>query len=442
MYLVNKILNWFLFQGVHQGLTETQRQDVKFINREALTAFIVSLPCVPMCYISLPNTNDYLILFCIFCFYFSSIFFNKFQLYGYAKSSILLVAEIGVFWAASTFGNESNLHYIFIIIAFATIVNFQKNEKIYLYSVLGSIVALLLILYFTNFSLLKTEQLDASQINIAQQTSFYLCFVGSIIMAFFYINKFTKQRQKINDYNQELEQKFEELQKLNKELDRFVYSVSHDLRAPITSVLGLIYLSRRSESFEEVRQYMDLQEKSLKKLDNFIADILHYSRNNRMEINAQEVDFQEELENILELQNQYDPNIKIETKIEVKQEVRFSTDKQRLVIVLNNLIGNAFRYYNPYQKKSFIHLVANISIEKAIIKITDNGIGIGKEHIDKIFGMFYRATDKTAGSGLGLYIVKEVIEKLKGKISVESELGKGTTFTIEIPNLKTENPPS
>jgi signal transduction histidine kinase len=138
----------------------------------------------------------------------------------------------------------------------------------------------------------------------------------------------------------------------------------------------------------------------------------------------------------LELQNQYDPNQSIETQITVKQDNLFFTDKQRLTVALNNLISNAFRYYNPYQKQPFIHLFVEVFPQKAIIEIKDNGIGIGKEHLSRIFEMFYRATDRTTGSGLGLYIVKEVIDKLKGSVKVESELGRGTTFTIEIPNLK------
>lgn len=438
MYLLNKILYWLLYQGVHDGLTETQIQDVKFINGEAITVFLISLPSVPICYFFFPDTSYYLILLCFFCSFFFVNIFNRFRLYEFAKSSLLIVAEISIFWAACTFGKESNLHYVFIVVAFASVITFQSNDKKYLAAMLITSVLLLLILYITDFSLFATIELSSSQIKGMEYTSFSLCFIGSIVIAFFYINKFSYQRQQINDYNIELEKNVDELRKLNTELDRFVYSVSHDLRAPIASVLGLIYLSRMSSSFEEVKLYADLQEKSLKKLESFIADILDYSKNNRMDLNVQEVDFQQEFEDILELQTQYIPNQKIETQISIQQPNLFFTDKQRLNILLNNLVSNAFRYYNPDQKQSFIHLSAEVFPEKAIIKIMDNGIGIGREHIEKIFGMFYRATSTVTGSGLGLYITKEVVEKLKGKISVSSELGKGTDFIIEIPNLREE----
>ncbi|MCU0392931.1 MAG: HAMP domain-containing histidine kinase [Thermoflexibacter sp.] len=431
----NKILDWLLYQGIHEGLTETKIQDVKFINREALAFFFVTLPCVPLCYIAMPYNKNYLILLLMSCFYFLPFFLNKFSLYSYAKTSILLVASTAIFWSSGTFGKESDLHYVFIILVFATILNFQRNEKKHLFFIFLITTIFLVVLFLTDFTIFYNQKLTTLQINLAQYASVYTCLAGSIIMAFFYINKFTKQRQQIKEYNEVLEKKYAELQKLNAELDRFVYSVSHDLRAPITSVLGLTYLGKRTSNVEEMHQYLDLQEKSLKKLDNFISDILNYARNSRMELHVQEINFGTEFENIVELQTQYDPNQHIQTQVAVSQNYLFFTDKQRLMIVLNNLIGNAFRYYNPYQTSPFIHLSVEVFPQKAIIKVQDNGIGIGKEHLDKIFEMFYRATDKTTGSGLGLYIAKEVVEKLKGKISVSSELGKGTTFKIEIPNL-------
>jgi signal transduction histidine kinase len=426
-----------IYQGIHEGLTETQIQDIKFINREALTAFLISFPSVPLCYISLPDTDHYLVLLCIFCFYGSPVFFNRIRLYGYAKAAILLVAAVSIFWSSSTFGKESNLHYIFAILIFGTIVNFHQKEKVYLGFVLCVIIIFLITLYASDFAIFAQEKLSPRQLDIVQYASLYTCLAGSVSMAFFYINKFTKQRQKISQYNEELERKFEELQKLNTELDRFVYSVSHDLRAPITSVLGLAYLGKRTQDLTEIYQYFDLQEKSLKKLDNFIADILNYSRNNRTEVKMQNIDFLKEFENILELQRQYEPNYQIQTSLMIKQENAFFTDKQRLVIALNNLISNAFRYHNPYQQPSWIKVVVEVLPQKALIIISDNGIGISKEHLEKVFEMFYRATEKTPGSGLGLYIVKETINKLKGTIKVASEIGKGTSFTIEIPNLAT-----
>jgi signal transduction histidine kinase len=94
------------------------------------------------------------------------------------------------------------------------------------------------------------------------------------------------------------------------------------------------------------------------------------------------------------------------------------------------------RYRDARKQDSFIKIEIETTTQKAILKFTDNGIGIQEEYLDKIFKMFFRANADSKGSGLGLYIVKGAVDKLDGNISVTSVLGKGTTFVIEIPNRK------
>jgi PAS domain S-box-containing protein len=233
---------------------------------------------------------------------------------------------------------------------------------------------------------------------------------------------------------EKLRQTNDELTKANSELDRFVYSVSHDLRAPISSLLGLIQLSRMTSSMDEIRQYMSLQEKSIQRLDNFIKDILDYSRNARLEFTPEHISFKEILENCLEQHNHMENAKRIETQIKIKEKIVFYSDKNRLNIIFNNLLSNAIKYANPRQEKCFINVTVETNEKEALIEIQDNGIGIGKEHINKVFNMFYRANDSLAGSGLGLYIVKETVNKLKGIIKLDSELGQGTKIILNLPN--------
>ena len=226
----------------------------------------------------------------------------------------------------------------------------------------------------------------------------------------------------------------DELSKANSELDRFVYSVSHDLRAPISSLLGLIQLSRMTDKIDEIKEYMSLQEKSIKRLDNFIKDILDYSRNARLEFIPEIISFEEIIENCFE-QHSHMPNAtSIVKTINIEEKAAFYSDRSRLSIVLNNLLSNSIKYANPRQSQSFIKILVNIQAKEVVVEIEDNGIGIGKDHISKIFNMFYRANDSLAGSGLGLYIVRETVLKLGGDIRVESELGKGTRISFNIPN--------
>ncbi|MCS6794790.1 MAG: PAS domain-containing sensor histidine kinase [Raineya sp.] len=234
---------------------------------------------------------------------------------------------------------------------------------------------------------------------------------------------------------EKIRQANEELSKANSELDRFVYSVSHDLRAPISSLLGLIQLARMTDNLPQIKEYLSLQEKSIRRLDNFIKDILDYSRNARLEIQPEVIHFQELIENCFEQYNYMENSKKILKTIEVKGKVPFYSDKSRLNIVFNNLLSNAIKYANMRQEQPFIEVKVDITRKQAKVSIRDNGIGIHKDHIGKVFNMFYRANDMLAGSGLGLYIVKEAINKLRGEIALESELGKGTKVYFTIPNL-------
>jgi PAS domain S-box-containing protein len=235
---------------------------------------------------------------------------------------------------------------------------------------------------------------------------------------------------------EKLQQKNEELEKLNQELDSFVYSVSHDLRAPMASVLGLINLVKDEVDTPAALMYLELMQKSIQKLDIFIRSVTDYSRNNRLEILPELIDFQSIIDDIIEGCKYMNGAEKIQTQVHITQNQSFYTDPNRLRIVLNNIISNAFKYYNPQQNLSYISIQIKVELWAAQITIIDNGIGIDKQYIERVFEMFYRASQQSTGSGLGLYIVKQTIEKLQGRLTISSELGEGTEFFIELPNLK------
>jgi signal transduction histidine kinase len=168
-------------------------------------------------------------------------------------------------------------------------------------------------------------------------------------------------------------------------------------------------------------------------LDSFIKDIINYSRNTRQEIVNENF-------NVLELLKEVTDGLKFGTGMEeifinyeIDPGLNIVTDRSRLKVVLNNVIGNALKYSDPQKEKQLITITANVQGKNLKVLIEDNGIGIAVEHQPKIFDMFYRASEKSQGSGLGLYIVKETLDKLKGKIEVSSFLGKGSKFRLEIP---------
>jgi two-component system sensor histidine kinase/response regulator len=232
----------------------------------------------------------------------------------------------------------------------------------------------------------------------------------------------------------QLKLKSEELQKSFEELDRFVYSASHDLRAPLMSILGLVKVAKL-DSMDTNTVYMDMIEKSVYKLDIFIKNIIDYHRNKNIEQVYDFVNFDKLIHDTLENFEYYNEKPNIEFRINTDQSEEFKSDIPRLKIIFNNLISNAIKYQKKDKPEQYISIDATVGGGRALIQVEDNGIGIQQEHIESIFQMYFRATNDNAGSGIGLYIVKEAVSKLSGEISVESTIGVGTRFTLNLPNF-------
>lgn len=231
-----------------------------------------------------------------------------------------------------------------------------------------------------------------------------------------------------------LQEKNQALKKANEELDRFVYSASHDLRAPLASTLGLINVTRISQDEEDKLQYLDMMEQSLNKMDKTIQDITDYSRNARLQIESEEIHFESILDDVLQRLKYLKHVDDVKINIHIEGEETFYTDKMRLYVILINLISNAIKYLRYDESDPYIDIRIQVDKQTARILVEDNGIGIDEAHLDKIFGMFFQAARESSGSGLGLFIVKESINKLKGSIRVRSELKKGSCFEIILPN--------
>jgi PAS domain S-box-containing protein len=232
-----------------------------------------------------------------------------------------------------------------------------------------------------------------------------------------------------------LKKRNKELKKINKEMDKFVYSITHDLRAPLMSILGLLKLSKDENRQESLVDYFSLMEKSVLKLDEFIKDIIDYSRNTRTEIDNELIEFEnlinETWNNLQYIEEAGD--IHFEIIKELPDDFEFRSDPRRLGIVLSNLMSNAVRYHNYNQEHPEISVVLRHHADNLQILVKDNGPGIPREYQEKIFEMFFRANQSKNGSGLGLYIVKDTIEKLKGEIDLKSDPVRGSTFTIKLP---------
>jgi signal transduction histidine kinase len=244
----------------------------------------------------------------------------------------------------------------------------------------------------------------------------------------------------IESKEKELKRQNMELTKANRELDSFIHSVSHDLKSPLSSMRGLLELAKAEQSIEEKNTYLGLADTSLTRLESFIQDIIDLSRNARLEVTCQPIDLAALVNEIFEGHRHNDPSGSLDLQLLAQSNQVVHTDEKRLRIILNNLISNAVKYRNQYIGNPYVKVTFSMVAEKAVIEVADNGIGIEKAKIARIFDIFFRATDQQKGSGLGLYILKETLEKLGGSIQVASTPNKGSTFTITLPNQKPQGP--
>lgn len=245
------------------------------------------------------------------------------------------------------------------------------------------------------------------------------------------------------NFEEELRENNMELKKINSELDRFVYSTSHDLRAPLLSIEGLINLSEdHIDSKQDVQQYHGIMRKIITDMDHTIKDILDYSRNARIEIIPEQLDIRTMVENAVNHFRHMTDREEIKFSLSIDNSTPFFSDRLRINAVINNLISNAYKYsrqdeQNPFVKFSFVS-----DKHEGVITVEDNGEGIPREYIDKIFEMFIRVSEKSEGSGLGLYICREILNRLKGTIKVNSVALKGSTFIVRIPNMQINHNPA
>jgi PAS domain S-box-containing protein len=225
----------------------------------------------------------------------------------------------------------------------------------------------------------------------------------------------------------------QDLIKSNLQLDQVIYKTTHDLKAPLMSALGLVHIAERAPDVEKDR-YILLIKKSLMKLNSFIEEMNNFYRVDKMEVQCEEINLGEVLQDELEnLQNRgEDPMIRFELEIEEQSE--FYSDRVRVRTIVTNILSNAIKYRDQKKESPFVKIVTKVDSRNFDLCIEDNGIGIDPAFHEKIFDLFFRATDQAQGSGLGLFIVKDTIERLAGTIQVKSIVGVGTTFQVRIPN--------
>lgn len=369
-------------------------------------------------------------------------FLNENGKHIFSKILVFFSANVMLFSFAAVVPKGVGMYLLFYpLVAFSFIAIDYKHRKYSYLLVLFSLV-LNTILVVTNYQPYGNINLQPSDPTI----SFALNLIISIILLSLGIDFLlrisnTGEQLLIENQKQteklarEINEKNLTLEKTNEELDRFVYSTSHDLRSPLASILGLISLTELEEESipDNIVEYLAMMKERVNSLDHFIQEIIDYSRNARTDITLSEVDIKGLVEEVI-LNNRF---LEKADKVNITTEININTlltiDYSRISRILNNLVSNAIKYNDLKKPSPFVKITATIKNSSLKIEVIDNGMGIRKDIHNKIFTMFYRGTDSSSGSGLGLYIAREMAQRLNGNLTFTSEPGSGTTFTLVVP---------
>jgi signal transduction histidine kinase len=352
--------------------------------------------------------------------------------YQTAKILLYVSGALTIFYVSMADPIEAGAYFLFLPISMCPFAMFDFKYIKNTFLVVSPVVVLFLI-SFSGVIDVDAPKPSDQYIQISFIINFLLCILTSTLILYFLIKLNSESEKELLDKEFSVVSKNNELEKINKELDRFVYSVSHDLRSPLSSILGIVNLAKYSDKNEELKEYLSLIEGRIKAQDDFIKNITDYSRNVRVEIIQEKVELRTLAKEVIDSLRFLPGASAITFQLFIEDDLTITTDKLRLRIVLNNLVSNAIKYSDSLQKKAIVEIGASQLEDELIIYVKDNGIGIDTEWLPKIFDMFTRATEHSSGSGLGLFITKETIEKIGGTMSVESKAGHGSTFSVYLP---------
>lgn len=267
---------------------------------------------------------------------------------------------------------------------------------------------------------------------------FYVVITGLLLyfLVRFYYNKLHKQLNELTELNRKLAEQKRELELSNTELEQFSYIVSHDLQEPLRMISN--FATRISQKYDHQlddkgKQYIQFVVSGAAKIRSLILDLLEYSHATKEQTNYESVALKDVIDDVMFLFRQKISDTK--ARIIVPQNLpELKSNKSLIQLIIQNILENGLKYCHeertPEIEIEIVQLDANWQF-----CIKDNGIGIEADYLDSIFTIFYRhhTAKQSNGNGMGLTIVKKIIEKINGRIWVESVPGEGSSFYFTIP---------
>ncbi|MBV8388231.1 MAG: HAMP domain-containing histidine kinase [Mucilaginibacter sp.] len=282
---------------------------------------------------------------------------------------------------------------------------------------------------------IKEQAFSETLGNISRQINTYVfaanVFITLIIVfcsltsAAIMIRTLSNSKKKIIEQN-------EKLQLINAGLDKFVFNVTHDLRSPLASIMGLINLMDDETDLEQMKEYTLMIKESLERQDRFINEMLTFIKSKHTGVSKTECSLSNIVDNVIAQNSHHNGGKRVHFYKELEL-TQIRSDALKLQVILNNLVSNSIKYSDDKKPEQWVKVKSYRHDAEVVIEVEDNGLGIRPKDQDRIFDKFYMSGDNKKSSGIGLYLVKDAVTQLDGKIEVRSELGVSSQFRVIIP---------
>ncbi|MDX1628943.1 MAG: HAMP domain-containing sensor histidine kinase, partial [Fulvivirga sp.] len=304
--------------------------------------------------------------------------------------------------------------------------DFQIERRDQINLLLGGITllitALLFILYKNIQLKKKANKRLAEANNIIEEQNKELTNVNAVL------------EERVKERTKELKEANVALRRSNEELDNFIYKTSHDIRGPLATLMGVCNIAQIDVKDEQALDYFNKLSITANRLNEILSKLLIINQINNTAMQKEEIDFSELIHELVEEQKENFDHPEVDIDIDIGTDTTIKSDEQLMRVICSNLISNAIKFRDTSGRKdSFVRINLSRSNGNMVIKVVDNGLGINQSESEKIFEVFSKATDIIDSSGIGLYLVKLSVEKLKGSIQHgETETGD-TLFEVKLP---------
>lgn len=272
---------------------------------------------------------------------------------------------------------------------------------------------------------------------IFESVNFTLALVFMIGAIFIYqlrdLRVYTFLINRLQVTNDELTEHEKLLLEANKELDNFVYRASHDIKGPLARLKGVCHVALMHIQNEDSRKYFTLLDNEALRLNTILNKLLQVKDLKLATAEKESINLKGALLETLDGMKQFEGYKEVTFHLDIPDGLMIHTDRKLLTLLLTNVMDNAVLYRSLTAEKPTVMVHAGSTVSAVVIYIEDNGIGIPDDYLDKIFEMHFRATERSNGAGLGLFIVKNILDILGGKIKILSEPERGTRVEIVLP---------